>query len=130
MNPGGEVLAVGFFEQPVVVGVLLFLAAAVGAALRFLAGRQLNGAFPTGTFVVNMVASLALGIITAAPEPLPAIVGIGLLGALSTWSTAAVEAAALARSGEGAMAAGYVGLTVTGGIVAAWVGLTLGSDLF
>ena len=124
-----DMLAVDFFEQPAVVAVLLIMAAAAGAGVRFLAGRQLNNAFPTGTLVVNLVASLALGIITAAPDPVPAILGIGMLGALSTWSTAAVEAAALARDGEGLMAAGYVGLTVTGGIVAAWVGLTLGSAL-
>lgn len=127
---GRPMLAVGFFEQPVVVGVLLGLAAAVGAAARFLVGRQLNQAFPTGTLVVNLVASFVLGIVTAAPDPLPAVVGIGMLGALSTWSTAAVEAATLARRGEGTMAAGYIGLTVTSGIVAAWLGLKLGSAVF
>lgn len=130
MSIGLGLLAVDFFEQPVVIGVLVFVTAAGGAALRYLVGRQLNGAFPTGTLAVNLVASMALGIITAAPDPLPAVIGIGMLGALSTWSTAAVEAAALARGGEGAMAAGYIGLTVTGGIVAAWVGLTVGSALF
>ena len=119
-----------FTEQPIVVGVLVAVAAAAGAILRYLAGRALNDAFPTGTLLVNLVASLALGVVTAAPDPAPLVVGVGLLGALSTWSTAAAETAAMARRGEGALAAGYVGLTATGGIVAAWFGLRLGTALF
>lgn len=123
-------LAVDFFDRPVVIGVLFTVAAAVGAVARHLVGQQLNGDFPTGTLLVNLVASLALGVITSGPDPLPAVVGIGLLGALSTWSTAAVEVAGMARSGEGALAAGYLGLSVTGGILAAWVGLQIGPALF
>ena len=119
-----------FFALPIVVGLLFALAAAAGAVVRHLVGRFLNDAFPTGTLAINLLASLALGVVTAAPDPAPVVVGVGLLGALSTWSTAAAETAAMARRGEGALAAGYVGLTVTGGIVAAWFGLRLGAALF
>ncbi len=106
------------------------LAAAIGTVVRVLAGGYLNGDFPVGTLVVNIAASLALGVIVAADEPLPAIVGIGALGALSTWSTAANEAAVMARNSNGALGVAYLGLTVSSGVLAAWFGLKIGALVF
>jgi CrcB protein len=114
------------------IGLALAVAAmaAAGSVLRSLIGRRLNDEFPFGTLVANLISSAALGVISAADDPLPVIIGIGALGALSTWSTAANEAADLARQGAGSLAAGYLGLTVSAGIVAAWVGLQVGQQLF
>lgn len=117
-------------ENAIVVAVLFVIAGAVGAAIRYLASNAMNGDFPIGTMVVNLAASFLLGVIVAADDPLPVIVGIGSLGALSTWSTTAVETAMMARRGDGALAAGYLALTVTSGILAAWFGLRLGLQLF
>lgn len=114
----------------VAVGVGVAVAAACGALLRFAVGRWLNGELPYGTLAVNVVASLALGVISAADDPFPVIVGIGGLGALSTWSTAANEVASLARDGQGSLAAGHLGLTVSTGVLAAWVGLQIGALVF
>jgi CrcB protein len=80
--------------------------------------------------LVNLVASFALGMIVAAADPWPTIVGIGALGALSTWSTVANEAAAMSREDRGAMALAYLGLTVSSGVLAAWFGLQLGPVVF
>ncbi|MGW8944681.1 fluoride efflux transporter FluC [Streptomyces koyangensis] len=65
--------------------------------------------FPWGTFVVNAVASLLLGI--AVPMRLPQarvrfLVAVGFRGALSTWSTPACESAGLATMGRQVLAAG------------------------
>lgn len=114
----------------ILVGLGLVAAAAVGTGIRFAVGARLNGDFPLGTLLVNIAASFLLGVVAAADDPLPVIVGVGALGALSTWSTAATEAAAMARRGEGLLAVGYVWLSVTSGIVAAWLGLQLGPNLF
>lgn len=76
------------------------------------------------------MASFVLGFVVEAAEPVPVVIGIGGLGALSTWSTAADEVATMARDGDGDLAAGYLGLTVTSGIVAAWLGLVIGRALF
>jgi CrcB protein len=105
------------------------LAAGAGAGIRFLVGRQLNGEFPLGTLVVNLVASAALGVIAAAEDPLPVILGVGALGALSTWSTAANEAAEMARDDNGRLGLAYLGLTVSSGVLAAWFGLKIGAAL-
>lgn len=101
-------------------------AAGFGAVLRFVFARQLNGDFPIGTLAINLVASFALGVIVSLDDPLPTIVGIGALGALSTWSTAANEAATMSREDRGAMALAYLGLTCSSGILVAWFGLQLG----
>ena len=107
--------------------VLVALAAAVGATIRFVVGDQLNRGFPTGTLAVNLVASAALGLLASGPEALRVVVGVGALGALSTWSTAANEAATMSREGNGALGLGYLALTVSSGILTAWFGLRLGT---
>ena len=90
---------------------LLFVATAllggVGAALRFLLDglvrARTRGTFPIGTALVNLSGSFALGIVTGvaaggwlAPE-VAAVLGVGLLGGYTTFSTASVETVRLAR---------------------------------
>lgn len=103
------------------------LAAGVGAGVRFVVSRFLNDHVPTGTLIVNMVASFFLGVIASLDEPLTVVLGIGLLGAMSTWSAVANEAAALARNSEGWLAITYLALTCSSGILLAWFGLKVGA---
>lgn len=116
--------------SPFTIGALLAVAAAAGALLRYVIGELANVAVPFGTLAVNLAASFLLGLVAQAEDPIPVVVGIGALGALSTWSTAADETATLARDGEGRLAAAYLALTVTSGIVAAWLGLVIGRAVF
>lgn len=110
----------------IVVTVVLFVvAAAIGATARHLAARTLNGPFPYGTLVVNLTSSLALGALSGRDGVWSTVVGIGLLGALSTWSTVANEVAELARERQGLLAGLYLWATATSGVVAAWIGLQL-----
>ena len=104
---------------------LFALAAAAGAVVRFLATENLNRSFPTGTLVVNVGASFALGLLSQAGPDWQTVAGIGALGALSTWSSVAVEVASLARDRQGALAALYLAATTTTGVVAAWLGIQL-----
>lgn len=104
---------------------LFALAAAVGAAARFLATENLNRSFPTGTLMVNVAASFALGLLSQAGPDWQAVAGIGALGALSTWSTVAAEVAHLARERQGPLAVLYLAATTTTGVVAAWLGIQL-----
>ncbi len=127
----GTVVAETTLIDNTVVLVLLFaVAAGAGASARYLASGYLNGDFPLGTLVVNVVASLFLGVVVAADDPLPTVIGIGAIGALSTWSVTATEVAAMARSGRGALALSYLGLTASSGVLAAWFGLKLGQAIF
>ena len=115
----------------VLIVAAMLAAAAVGATVRFLAGLLLNNDFPIGTLVVNLLASTLLGLLVGAEvaDSMSLIVGTGALGALSTWSATANEAAIMARNGEGNLALAYLALTVLSGVTFAWFGLQLGQVL-
>ena len=88
--------------------------------------------FPWATFTVNVVASgflgwvLARGAAGALTPPVVAVLGAGLAGGTSTYSTFAVELVQLTREGRGRLAARYAGASLTVGLAAAWLGLALG----
>ena len=75
---------------------LLYVAvgAALGAPLRFVLGQLLDGRLPWGTIAVNVTGSLLLGLLSglALEGPVAALLGAGFCGALTTYSTFAVQA--------------------------------------
>jgi fluoride exporter len=76
-----------------VTWVYVALGAAVGAPLRLLAGQLLDGRLPWGTVLVNVTGSFVLGLVTGlhlSPD-LVALLGVGLCGALTTYSAFAVQ---------------------------------------
>ena len=88
--------------------------------------------FPLGTFLINLVGSLALGFLVArvwpvAPEWARAGLGPGLLGSFTTFSALAVSAVDLTASGAGWSAVLYLAASLVGGISAAATGLRLGA---
>lgn len=116
---------------------LLFLGAALagglGAVLRYLvdlgvarfAGRR----FPWGILLVNLTGSFALGIVTTALPDAAFLLGAGLLGGYTTFSTAMLDTVVLWRDGERpASAFNAVGMLLLG-LLAAGLGLALGSVL-
>lgn len=86
----------------------LVVGGGLGAGARYLVdGAVMRGrkdAFPLGILVVNVVGSLILGVLTglgAAVAPSwMAILGIGVLGGFTTFSTVSVETALLAQRGR------------------------------
>lgn len=120
---------------------LLLVAAggAVGAVLRYLTGHWLGGgavgqgAFPLATLAVNVVGSFALGVVAGllAREAIdPAarqLVAVGLLGALTTFSTFGLETVQLLAAGQGGTAALSVAANLALALGAAWAGLHLAS---
>ncbi|MEU4013683.1 CrcB family protein [Microbacterium sp. NPDC028030] len=114
---------------------LLFLGAALaggaGAVLRYLVDRgmaRLAGRrFPWGVLVVNVSGSFALGLITAALPEGAILLGAGLLGGYTTFSTAMLDTVALWRDGERpASVFNALGMLLCG-LVAAGLGLALGA---
>lgn len=85
--------------------VLVAIGGAVGAILRYFitvwVQRAHRSAFPWGTLVVNISGSLVLGFLTALAlrgaesGEVSALLGTGLCGALTTYSTFAYETAQL-----------------------------------
>jgi len=111
------------------------LGAAVGAPLRYLTDRAVQSrhdtVFPWGTITVNVVACLMLGVVTgavtvgAAPEALQPLIGTGLCGALSTYSTLSYESLRLAEQGLRFLAAANVAASVLAGLGAAFLGAAI-----
>jgi CrcB protein len=117
--------------------LLLALAGGVGASLRLVVDAiirsRLSTTFPVGTMLVNLTGCLLLGFITALaaghliPEELRLVLGAGLLGGYTTFSTASFETVRLAQEGRyGAALLNGPGLLVAG-VLASVLGLWLGS---
>lgn len=114
------------------IALWVALGAAVGAPLRYLTDRALQqrvpARLPLGTLVVNLAASLVLGALVGASgrsAAVLALAGTGFCGALSTWSAFAYELVGLVRLRERAVAAGYLALSLVGGIGLAALGYAL-----
>ena len=108
-------------------GLLVALGAAVGAPSRFVVGRLLDGRWPLGTLLVNLVGSLVLGALVGAAVGghAYALLGTGFCGGLTTYSAFAVQSVeAGARRG-----AAYVVATVGGCLLAATLGHLLATGL-
>jgi len=108
-----------------VVAIAFLLAAATGALARALIGRTLNAAFPWGTWAVNVTGSFVLGLVAHGSAVVATVVGTGLLGTYTTFSSYARDAVALWEREQRSAAVIYVVSTVVACISAAWVGLLL-----
>lgn len=107
--------------------------AVVGAPLRYLLDRAVqsrhDSRFPFGTLLVNLIACLILGLVTGIADLSPTLVvliGTGLCGTLSTYSTYAFETYRLGEDGEWWPAALNVVASVGLGLGLASVGFWLG----
>ena len=117
-----------------VLFVLLAVAGGVGAVLRFVldgAVRQaLGGRWPWGTALINVSGSFLLGLLTGLagrgmPPELLLVLGTGLLGGYTTFSTASVETVRLLQQRRVAASLTYsLGVLVVT-IAAALLGLAL-----
>jgi fluoride exporter len=114
------------------VTVLLVVAgAAVGAPLRHITDRLLQGRhdsrFPWGTLTANMAGSALLGFLVALPasHATQVLLGTGLSGALTTYSTFSYETLLLAKSGARTMALLNVVASILAGVGAACLGVAV-----
>ena len=110
------------------ITVLVFtLAAAVGAVARAEVGRRWNrhGGLAVGTLIVNVTGSFLLGLLVNVAPPALTVLGVGGLGAYTTFSSFARDTVALAELRRLALAAVDVGGTCVLGIGAAAIGVAL-----
>ncbi|MFG2909624.1 fluoride efflux transporter CrcB [Kitasatospora sp. NPDC048286] len=120
--------------------LLVVAGAVVGAPLRYLTDRAVqsrhDSVFPWGTFTVNVVGCLILGLVTgavaagAASSQVQLLLGTGLCGALTTYSTFSYETLRLAETGAGRYALANVAGSVAAGLAAVFVGAELASALW
>ncbi|MGE9695105.1 MULTISPECIES: fluoride efflux transporter FluC [unclassified Streptomyces] len=120
--------------------LLVVAGALVGAPARYAADRWITarsrGPFPWGTLSVNVFACLVLGLVTgaalagAASSHVVALLGTGLCGALSTYSTLSYEALRLAETGAGRLALGYALLSMAAGLGAGCAGVAVATGVW
>ena len=120
--------------------LLVIAGAAVGAPLRYLSDRAIqshhDSVFPWGTFAVNVIGSLILGLVTgavsaggASPQVQLAL-GTGFCGALTTYSTFSYETLRLLEGDARFLAAANVGASIVAGLGAAFLGVAAGQALW
>ena len=109
------------------------VAGAVGALTRFGVGTAVGiRAFPWATLGINVVGSFLLGLLLqAAPgrlgDDVRVALGVGFLGAFTTFSTFSYETVSMLRDGRAGAAVAYVAASLVLGIGAAAVGYAVGA---
>lgn len=113
---------------------------AIGAWLRFVVGRFYEvwlgpvraSAFPWGTLTVNVLGSLAMGLLVgwlarhgAMSETSRLFLAVGVLGGFTTFSSFSMEFALMAERGAMAQAALYVAVSLVAGFAALFAGLAM-----
>ena len=118
--------------------VLVALGAAVGAPLRYLVDRAVQGRhdslFPWGTFTVNVIGSLILGVLVGGANAVPGAVtdllGTGLCGALTTYSTFGYETIRLIEDRARFYALTNVVASIGAGLGAAFIGVSIAEAIW
>ena len=122
-------------SEPLGTALTVFLVAiggGTGAMTRFLIDRwitkRVSKGFPWGIFVVNVTGSLILGVIVGFFDgPLVTVLGTGLLGGYTTFSTASIDAFKLVGDKDFSRAFGYAFGMLAACILAATLGLVISS---
>ncbi len=112
---------------------------ALGSPARYAVSRIVavpHDGFPWATFWTNVSGALALAFFVtlvverfAPARLLRAFVGVGFLGAYTTYSTLTVETVVLVKDGHTGIALAYSAASLVFGILAAFVGVTAGRVL-
>jgi CrcB protein len=114
--------------------VLFIFAAALGGFIRFALEYYMppvgSSAFPRATLFVNVLGAFLLGIVIALPGEWQVILGIGLCGALTTFSGVSLQLHRRLTASAYRPAMIYAGCLIIGGVVAAGIGIILGRYLF
>ncbi|WP_260928642.1 fluoride efflux transporter FluC [Novosphingobium sp. 9] len=127
---------------PNFLGASLLVAAggALGSWLRFVVGLGWSallgparaGAFPISTLTVNVLGSLAMGVIAGLfarhgshGESARLFLMVGVMGGFTTFSSFSLDVISLAQRGQPGLGMFYAGLSVLTGIVALVAGLSV-----
>lgn len=129
-------------SQPSFLTASLLVAAggALGSWLRFCVGRawlaaigpSRAGAFPWATLSVNVVGSMAMGLLVGGlarsgptDEALRMLLAVGLLGGFTTFSSFSLEVVSLIQRAQPGLAALYMATSLGAGLVGLWLGLQM-----
>lgn len=109
--------------------LLVAVAGAVGAPVRYtldtVVSERVEGTFPLGTMVINISGCFVLGLLGGLAQAPHEILGTGLVGAYTTFSTFSFETWQLVEAGETRDAMINVLVSLAAGTLAAAGGLAL-----
>jgi len=126
----------GTVSHNISVFLIIFIGGGLGSMLRH-AVNQTSAAlfgthFPSGTFAVNVIGSLAMGLLAGwfafrgeGGQLLRLFLTTGILGGFTTFSAFSLDAALLWERGQVGIAALYVGGSVAAGIGGVFIGLSV-----
>lgn len=116
-------------QEIMIVGVGGFVGAVARYLLSGLVHRNLESNFPWGTMVVNIVGCFVIGCLMymienrlIVSDQMRLFLGIGILGAFTTFATFSQEIVVLLRNGHNWMALANILLSVGLGLIALWAG--------
>lgn len=115
---------------------LVMAGGAIGAGLRFVTGKAALAGFgpdyPYGTFIVNIVGGLLMGVLIASLARLVAdgenwrlFLGVGVLGGFTTFSAFSLEIVMMIERGAMGAAFAYALMSVAASVAALFAGLYL-----
>jgi CrcB protein len=115
---------------------LIAVAGGLGSVLRYGLGLALanvfGAAWPFGTLAVNVIGSCLLGIVaeglrgqTVAGTDLRLVLGVGLLGGFTTYSSFNLELLRMLEAGAVGRATGYLTLTLGACLIAGAAGIAV-----
>jgi fluoride exporter len=117
--------------------LFVMIGGALGAGLRYQVGRLalylFGPGFPWGTWFINLSGGLFMGLLVGLlarassinGESWRLLIGVGVLGGYTTFSTFSLEAANMIERGDWGIAALYVGSSAIGAILMLFAGLGL-----
>lgn len=123
---------------PLVASTYVALGGGAGAVLRYQLGRAMTHwlgpntitAFPWATLTVNVIGSLAMGLLAGflarhghGGDHWRLLLGVGLLGGFTTFSAFSLELMLLIERGQPALALTYAAVSVLAGLTALYLGL-------
>jgi len=117
------------------VWAAVLVAGGIGAVLRFLldesVSRRASGAFPLGTLLVNLSGAFLLGLVLGlgVPREVTLVLGTGVLGSYTTFSTWMFETQRLVEEWQSRRALVNLGVSVVAGVASAALGLWIGGRL-
>jgi fluoride exporter len=127
--------------SPLMASLYVALGGGAGAVLRYQTGRVLTrwlghgpaAAFPWATLSVNVLGSLAMGVLAGwlarhgnygnGGEQWRLLLGVGLLGGFTTFSSFSLELLLLIERGSLMLAFTYTAVSVLAGLAALYLGL-------
>jgi CrcB protein len=123
-------------SSPLSASLYVAVGGGAGAVARYHVGRMLthlvgpNAVFPWGTLTINVTGSLFMGFLAgwlarhgSGGEHWRLLIGVGLLGGYTTFSTFSLELMLLVERGQPGLAALYAAASVIPGLGALWIGL-------